>query len=35
MEDSEDGDTSEDEENKILFMGLDTKYSNDDSYEEG
>ena len=30
MEDSEDGDTSEDEETKILFMGLDTLVSNDD-----
>ena len=35
MEDSEDGDTSEYEETEILFMGLDTQYSNDDSYEEG
>ena len=30
MEDSEDVDTSEDEENEILFMGLDTQASNGD-----
>ena len=35
MEDSEDVDTSEGEETEILFMGLDTQASNDDSDEEG
>ena len=32
MEGSEDADTSEDEETKILFMGVDTQASNSDSY---
>ena len=35
MEDSEDADTSEDDETKILFMGLDTQASNSDSDVEG
>ena len=35
MEDSEYADTSEDEETKILFMGLDTQASNSDSNVEG
>ena len=35
MEDSEDANTSEDWETEILFMGLDTQDSNDDSDEEG
>ena len=35
MEDSEDSDTSEDEETKILFMGLNTQASNSDSDIEG
>ena len=34
MEDSEDADTSEDEETEILFMGIDTQASNDESDEE-
>ena len=35
MEDSEDADTSEDEETEILFMGLNTQASNNDSDVEG
>ena len=35
MEDSDDADTSEDEETKILFMGLDTQASNSDLDVEG
>ena len=35
MEDSEDANTSEDEETKILFMGLDTQASNGDSNKGG
>ena len=33
MEDCEDADTSEDEEAEIIFMGLDTQDSNDESNE--
>ena len=35
MEDSEDADTSEYEETQILFMGLNTQASNNDSNVEG
>ena len=35
MEDSEDENTSEDEENEILFMGLDTQASNSEWDVEG
>ena len=35
MEDSEDRDTSEDEQIEILFMGLDTQASNNDSDVQG